>query len=238
MSKKSITTVIYILIFGISFATVESSVVVYLRELFYPEGFNFPLKLMHGNVMKVEMWRELATMFLLVSAALLSGRNNIEKFAYFIFAFAIWDIFYYVFLYLFIGWPENLLVWDILFLLPTTWVGPVIAPVINSFCMIAIGLLIIKITDTNKKCFVKWKSWSLLILGSFFVLYSYMEEYLSFMLQHFSISEILSSSNTEQLLQSATSYEPQRFLWIPFVIGVIMHLAALFSIQYENKKVA
>jgi membrane protein implicated in regulation of membrane protease activity len=57
--------------------------------------------------------------------------------------FAIWDIFYYIFLWLLIGWPESFFTWDILFLLPVTWVGPVLAPVINSLTMIVLAGLIL-----------------------------------------------------------------------------------------------
>ena len=37
--------------------------------------------------------------------------------------------FYYLFLIPLTGWPKSLLDWDILFLLPVPWWGPVIAPV-------------------------------------------------------------------------------------------------------------
>jgi len=48
-------------------------------------------------------------MLLLVSIAAVASKNFNVGFAWFIYAFAIWDIFYYFFLYVFLGWPENLL---------------------------------------------------------------------------------------------------------------------------------
>jgi len=61
--------------------------------------------------------------------ALLVGANLKQRIAYFFFAFGIWDIFYYVFLRLTIGWPQTLGDLDIFFLLPFPWVGPVFVPI-------------------------------------------------------------------------------------------------------------
>ncbi|MBK6833902.1 MAG: hypothetical protein IPG89_06345 [Bacteroidetes bacterium] len=65
---------------------------------------------------------------MLVGAGIIAGKTRLTRFAYFIIAFAIWDIFYYVFLYVLLQWPESLFTWDILFLVPVPWTGPVIAP--------------------------------------------------------------------------------------------------------------
>jgi hypothetical protein len=54
-------------------------------------------------------------------------------------AFGVWDIFYYVFLKVLTGWPHSLMDWDILFLLPLPWWGPVIAPVSIAVLMILWG---------------------------------------------------------------------------------------------------
>ncbi len=80
---------------------------------------------------------------MLASVGIAAERNNIQRFTYFIISFAVWDIFYYVFLKLFLNWPESLLTWNILFLIPVTWVGPVIAPVILSALMIVLGLMLL-----------------------------------------------------------------------------------------------
>jgi len=130
-------------IFAIAMGFLESAVVIYLREIYYPEGFAFPLNIIHGKIAVTEILREAATIVMLVSVSILAARRWIIRFAWFIYLFAIWDIFYYVFLRVLLGWPESLLTWDILFLIPTTWVGPVLAPVINSLTMILLAILLI-----------------------------------------------------------------------------------------------
>ena len=76
---------------------------------------------------------------MLAAAGLAIAGNFRQWLAGFMISFGVWDIFYYVFLRLLIGWPESLMTWDLLFLLPVPWVGPVIAPVLVSLSMIVAG---------------------------------------------------------------------------------------------------
>ena len=137
---KTLNKIIWISVFAVAFAAVESAVVVYLRALYYPEGFSLPLKIFGRNHLWVELARELATMVMLASVAVLTGSNRWQRFAYFLISFGVWDIFYYVWLKVMINWPSSIFDWDILFLLPVPWIGPVIAPVLVSFFMILGGL--------------------------------------------------------------------------------------------------
>ncbi len=84
---------------------------------------------------------------MLFAVGWLAGDRPRTRFAYSAFAFGLWDIFYYLFLIPLTGWPRSLLDWDILFLLPVPWWGPVIAPIAISILMIAGGLLVIWIGD-------------------------------------------------------------------------------------------
>src|SRR3981189_1372652 len=122
-------TFFVVIAFSIAMATLESAVVVYLRALYYPDGFTVALKLIDQRILLIEIAREGATLLMLVGIGLLAGRNFKDQFAYFLLSFAVWDIFYYLWLKVFIGWPSSLLEWDILFLIPFTWLGPVLAPV-------------------------------------------------------------------------------------------------------------
>ena len=114
----------------------EAAVVVYLREILYPGGFSFPLSPVPASLALTEIFREVATLVMLVSIGILAGRKFSTGFAWFIYSFAIWDIFYYIFLKAVLGWPESLMTWDVLFLIPTTWTGPVLTPVLVSLTMI------------------------------------------------------------------------------------------------------
>ena len=54
----------------------------------------------------IEYGREFSTIVMLVVIGYLSGKTRIERFFYFIFCFGIWDIFYYVWLKVFLNWPR------------------------------------------------------------------------------------------------------------------------------------
>ncbi|MCD4679496.1 MAG: hypothetical protein K8S00_03820 [Bacteroidales bacterium] len=226
--------VILVIVFSIAFAFIESSVVVYIRELYYPEGFDFPLKPMAFHIIVTEIFRELSTIIILISIGVLTGKSNIEKFAYFILSFAIWDIFYYVFLKILIDWPESLLTWDILFFIPLTWVGPVIAPVINSITMIILASCIIFYVQKSGKIKFDFLLWSLLVIGSLITIYGYTEEYTFFMLQEFNLIELFGFGDVQALIKYAINFIPEYFNWYIFSFGELLFFTAIFIIIKRN----
>lgn len=135
--------IIWVTLLSVAFAYVESSVVVYLRMVFYPEGFYFPLKVFPTDTLFIELGREFSTLVMLGVIGILAGKTLIEKLMYFFFSFGVWDIFYYIWLKVFLNWPSSLLEDDILFLIPIPWVGPVITPVIVSITFITASLWIL-----------------------------------------------------------------------------------------------
>jgi hypothetical protein len=169
-------TLFWVMVFGVVFAFVESSVVVYLRAMYYPEGFAFPLKVISQQHLWVELLREGATIVMLGVVGILAGSKSWERFAYFMIAFGIWDIFYYVWLKAILGWPASLVDWDILFLIPLPWIGPVLAPVLVSVLMIVFGILIVLRMERNVWFKPTWISWVLSVGGSLVILYSFMED--------------------------------------------------------------
>jgi len=131
-----------VMAFAIAMAWVESASVFYIRALvgrLEPYQPN-PLP-MHGALGNVELWREAATLVMLATVGMLAGRTWRRRAGYAALAFGAWDIFYYVFLRIMSGWPRTLLDWDILFLLPLPWWGPVLAPVSIALVMIVWGTL-------------------------------------------------------------------------------------------------
>jgi hypothetical protein len=148
-----------LLLFGAAFGYLEAAVVSYLRILheparrhFYPNRSPdemFPLLTLkqvraagpeQPKTLLVEIGREAATMLMLAAIALAVAHNAQQWFAAFAIAFGVWDIVFYACLKLLLGWPASLFTWDILFLIPVPWVGPVIAPVLVSLAMIAGGI--------------------------------------------------------------------------------------------------
>ncbi len=135
-------------IFGIAFAYIEAAVVVYLREIFHPDGFTFPLAdfgtiLQRKPLLSTEIGREAATIVLMLTGAWLFGRNLQQRFAYFLVIFAVWDIFYYAWLKVLINWPGSIMDWDILFLIPIIWAGPLLAPVLISLTLLLFAVIIL-----------------------------------------------------------------------------------------------
>ncbi len=232
--QSSLIKIIILTVFSVAMGFMESAVVVYLREIYYPGGFKFPLKAIDDSILLVEFLREAATLIMLVSVGIIAGRTKTEKFGFFIFCFAIWDISYYVFLYLLLGWPASLLTWDILFLIPVTWVGPVVGPVINSISMIMLAFIISYFTSINIKTRINLREWVLLILGSLVIILSYVEDYVSFMMEKFSVIEIFSISKNTQLMEHAGQYIPESFLWWIFIVGEIVVLLAIILIYMRN----
>lgn len=141
---KSSRAILLVSLFAVAFAFVESSVVVYLRQIFYPHGFAFPLNSGITSMITVEISRELATIVMLFAVGMIAGRDRWQRFSYFLIGFGVWDIFYYVWLKVILDWPSSLFEWDILFLIPIPWIGPVIAPVLVSLVMICGGWLILR----------------------------------------------------------------------------------------------
>jgi len=177
-------TFLWLTVFSIAMAYLESAVVVYLRALMYPEGFDFPLAPMQPGIAVTEIFREVATIVMLCGAGYLGGRNFAQRFAWFIYCFAVWDIFYYIFLKILVNWPSSLMTWDILFLIPTTWTGPVISPVIVSCTMILLALVIIIRGKEIEKVNINWKEWILLITGTIILLVAFTWDYSAFLLRH------------------------------------------------------
>ena len=225
-------TLIWLTLFSIAMGFMETAVVVDLRELYYPEGFNFPLTPIAPRIAVTEFLREAATIIMLAGIGILAGKNKIQRFAFFIYAFAIWDIFYYVFLKLLLDWPESMLTWDILFLIPVPWVGPVLAPCIVSLTMIALATGIVVLQEKDFLVSFKLKEYALLISGCIIIIGSFMWDYI----QTHKLSQIWTVSSKEALLIDMTSYIPQAYNWWIFWAGeaIIIYGIVCFIIRIKN----
>lgn len=146
--KITLRNLCIVIAFGTAFGYIEAAVVVYLREIFHPEGFTFPMKVfgagsLAGRLLLTEIGREAATIVVIFTGAWLFGRNRRQQVAYFLTIFAVWDIFYYVWLKVLIDWPASIMDWDILFLIPRTWASPVLYPVLISITMLVFAMVLL-----------------------------------------------------------------------------------------------
>lgn len=128
--------------YAIAMAYVEAAAVLYLRTIYGgidPVGPRYTPFDPLPDFDAIEIGREAATMVMLAAVAYLSARTAAGKLGAFAVAVGLWDIFYYVFLWLFAGWPSSPLAPDILFLIPLPWWGPVLSPVLVSVVIVAAG---------------------------------------------------------------------------------------------------
>lgn len=228
MKSSVISTVFWLTFFSIAMGFLETAVVIYLREIYYPDGFGFPLVAMAHDVAVVEFWREAATLVMLLGMGMIAGKTKAQRLAYFIYCFAVWDIFYYVFLKVLLGWPDSLFTWDILFLIPVPWVGPVITPVIVATGMIILALGILHYDHRGKKAMPVLKEWILLLAGSLVIVLSWTWDYYRYIIKTNSDTGVWTLSGKEELFEAATDYVPQEFNWWLFAAGVIIFLSGIY----------
>ncbi len=220
MEKRSAcNTFITVGVFSIAMGFLEAVVVVYLRKLYYPEGFSFPLSTIPVTILLIELVRESTTLVMLVCVAVLAGNNYLQWFAYFIYTFGVWDIFYYVGLKLMVNWPESLLTWDILFLIPVAWVGPVLAPVICSLTMIALAGCIVFFQEKGYTIIMKKTEWALLLFGAFVIFCTFIRDYSVLIIRKGFLTEISAININERFLKVLAEYIPTRFNWFSFSVG-------------------
>lgn len=198
-------------------AYLESAVVVYLRAMYGIEDLIRDINFETDIYTFIEIGREAATIVMLVIIALIAGSSLPKKIGYFFLSFGVWDIFYYIWLFIFIQWPKSLFEWDILFLIPLPWWGPVIAPILISILLISIGYLLI----SEVKFKVTSIDWTIFGLSIFLILYTFMED---------SIRVIISGTN------DLTEIRPTSFNWILFLTAYIVWIGITIKVFYLSNK--
>ena len=216
-----------VLIFSIAMGLLETIVVVYLRKIFYPAGFKFPLEFIPNDILQVEILRELCTLVMLISIALIAGKNKLQVFSYFLLSFAIWDITYYVGLKIILNWPVSLFTWDILFLIPIPWIGPVVAPVISSLSMIILSISLLLINERFANFKIKLIEWFLLLIGAVLIFISFILDYINILISKNLLTKIFTLNQAE--LQHITfNYMPSNYNWILFILGLSSVYLSMF----------
>jgi hypothetical protein len=200
-------------VFAITMAYIESAIVVYLRRLYYSGrgGFRFPLVIIDTPTMLLELGRETCTVVMLVTFSIAAGRTKVSRGALFLFLFGVWDIFYYVWLKVFLGWPPSLLTWDVLFLIPVPWIGPVLAPMLVAATMILMALVMLWLEQRGPMRSAGRDVWFLEIVAALTIIASF-------------TIDVISRLDIEgrQLAQWVPTY----YRWWMFAIGLALGLIA------------
>jgi hypothetical protein len=162
--------------FGIAMGYLEAAVVVYLRaaiEAGAVAAAQDPTT--SGTYETLEVAREAATLVMIATVGWLAGRAALERLAWAAVVFGLWDIVYYAGLRIATGWPAAFDTWDLLFLIPWPWVGPVWAPILVSSALVAFGLAAThRLRHGRAVTVARWQvaaalAGGLLVIGSFLV---------------------------------------------------------------------
>ena len=220
-------------LFAIAMGFLEAVVVVYLREIYYPEGFDFPLVIIEPRIFGIELVREVTTLIMLIAIGLLAGQTKNGKFAWFLFAFGVWDIAYYGGLKLFLDWPSSFFTWDILFLIPVTWIGPVLAPIICAFTMIAFGIIVSWFEQQEKVYRFGKLSWFMLIAGAFLIFLSFIQDYSLLLWQEGNLASGFDLTRPG-FTETITAFVPEQFNWWLFIPGEMLILTGIVRVYKMN----
>jgi hypothetical protein len=184
-----------LVLFSVTFGYVEATVVAYIRSIytpmrahFYPGSANelFPLITLdqlrilgpeHILRFRAELGREFATLLMLASTGLIAARTVREWVAASLMCFGIWDITFYLSLKLLLHWPASLLTWDILFLVPVPWTGPVITPLLVSLSMVGSGLIVLWREYHGRPVYITAARWGLILLGGILIITAFVWDF-------------------------------------------------------------
>jgi hypothetical protein len=218
-------------LFSAAFGYVEAAVVVYLRAIYSPWHARyhpevpgddlFPLLTLdqlqemgpeHVTRLKIELVREFATLLMLGGAAVMVGRNLREWVAVFVACFGVWDIVFYMVLKALLNWPASLFTWDLLFLLPVPWVGPVLAPVVVAISMVGVGLAVLWQEYKGDPVEVGRMRWVVILLGGVLVFVAFVADF----------------ANT------ITGGYPRVFHWFLFFVGEVTWLLTFWTAFHRS----
>ncbi|RKZ04620.1 MAG: hypothetical protein DRQ04_00740 [Candidatus Hydrothermota bacterium] len=199
--------VLLLSLFAVSMAYVEASVVIYLREILYGGGKVplFPLRPFKGQLLLIEMGREASTLLMLLSVGFISFRSLKGRAAAFFYTFGLWDIFYYIWLKILVGWPLYWGEYDLLFLIPLPWIAPFIAPVFIALFFSASSLYVM-LRDPP----IDFRYLFLALAGGFL-------DFLSF------IYIGIAQGGSEKIPE-----EPGSFPWAIYIAGLLMMVAGFY----------
>jgi hypothetical protein len=201
-------------------AYLEAAVVVYLRRIFGITELTNALGAFDGQISRIEIGREAATLTMLFAISMIAGINMQSRIGHFLLSFGVWDIFYYVWLKVFLNWPATFFDYDLLFLLPLPWWGPILTPLLLALIMTVTGLRLVNLDQLGIKVHFLWADWVILIAGILIVLYAFMADALAAL-----------SCETAILVQ----LQPTGFQWPVYSVGLFLILFPLWRAIFKKK---
>ncbi len=213
--------IIWVMIFAIAMAYLESAIVVYLRRLYGITDYTLGIPPFDEAIAIIEIGRELATLAMIIAVGWVVGKSFQDRLGYAILVFGIWDIFYYFWLWIFVKWPSSLFETDLLFLIPLPWWGPVAAPVMIALLMIICGCLAIVYEENNRKLRLS-RSWLVIAFsGLFIILFSFMRDALTMLPVGF---------------ERLSAIQPSSFKWEIYIFGLMILCIVMLNLFINAEK--
>lgn len=216
MRRRSITLWL-VGLYAVAMAYLESAVVVYLRRIYAITDLTTSLSRFDPRISAIEVGREAATLVMLVTVGCIAGRTRQARIGYTFVAFGVWDIFYYVWLHVFIGWPASPLDPDLLFLIPAPWWGPVIAPSLIAALMVVGGVRAVRLADRGVRAHASRGSVALLVAGCALMLVAFLWDALRIL-----------PADPVQL----AAVKPGPFLWPVYLVGLAAATMAVWRMTF------
>lgn len=215
----------WVAIFACAMAYVESAAVVYLRRVLGVTDLIRDVAPFDPLIAGIEVGRELATLIMIAALGWAVGRSTQARWAIAWFTFGLWDIFYYVWLRVFISWPGSLLDPDVLFLVPLPWWGPVLTPILIALLAVVGGIWAVRLDDAGLTIRPGPVRWVAFFAGNIIVLYAFMAD---------AIHALPASS------EELGRLKPTAFLWLVYGSGLMLMcwsaLSALWAAQRSHTR--
>jgi hypothetical protein len=219
--NRAYSKIFWVSVFSIAMAFLEAAVVVYLRRVYSITDLILQVPPFDAQIAAIEVGRELATLVMLLSIGWIAGETFQSRAGFAFITFGLWDIFYYIWLRVFIGWPQSILEPDLLFLIPLPWWGPVLAPVLIALLMVIGGIFAVIKVEKNNPLYIDAWSWVCLITGVLILLYTFMADAL-----------IALPADTSTL----SSLKPSQFNWPVYFLGFSLSVIALWRMMVGRSR--
>lgn len=201
-------------ILALAMAYLEAATVVYLRRVYGITDLVRDVAPYDPALAAIELGREAATIVMIAAAGWAAGRSPQARLGFACYAFGLWDVLYYAWLRVLIGWPASPLDQDILFLIPLPWWGPVAAPLLIALLAVAAGAILVAAAGRDRAVLPRRLEWSALLTGALLALYAFMADALGALPAD---AEVLSR------------LRPSPFRWPIYLAGLLAMAGALWS---------
>jgi len=219
--NRAYSKIFWVSVFSIAMAYLEAAVVVYLRRVYGIDDLILQVPPFDKQIAVIELGRELTTLVMLLCIGWIAGETFQSRVGFTFITFGLWDIFYYVWLRVFIGWPQSILEPDLLFLIPLPWWGPILAPVLIALLMVIGGILAVIKVEKNRPLHIDAWSWVCLITGVLILLYTFMADAL-----------IALPADASTL----SSLKPSQFNWPVYFLGFSLSVIALWRMMVGRSR--